>query len=266
MQTVRSEYYNLPAAYVPELRIAPSGGILEQRFQSVSASQSVVRFRINSSAPRALMLNRLRITVPITFTFDKVVGKQNPIRALGKLLTGENHQVYLRGVFERCLQSVSLEINNSASIVRRTSDLNDLFESLLVSDYEQQFFPMGPQNKPNKNGYFTGRAADFVPGQAADDCQGNNAAEVNAMRWPVYSEEGDEIDSGAAKKLKLFRQLLADKGVNTVTTGLDNTNNYTSVFDFTFDLDIGPFSGRYSYGKGFGYAGRKDQWLPFHER
>ena len=260
-QTVRSSYYNLPQQYTPELRIPPGGGILEQRFQSTSHSKSVVRFRLNSSAPRALMLNRLRITIPMTLSFSVAVGGSAPVVAAanGLLAAANNQQVYLRGVFERCLESISVEINNSTQITRRGSDLCDLWESLLVSDYDQQFLTLGPQNKPNSKGYFVGRAADYFAGNRAADAggmanEGASQIAVNAGRYPIYSEKCDELDEGAAKKLDIFREM---------SGGVAIAANADTKYNFTFDLDLAPFGGRYTMGKGFGYAGKKGLWIPF---
>ena len=57
-------------------------------------------------------------------------------------------------------------------------------------------------------------------------------------------------------KLKLFRKQIPD-------TDAGLARDTARVFYFTFDLDIGCFGGRYTYGKGFGFAGKKGLWLPY---
>ena len=65
-KTVQSEYYAQSPGYQPVLTAGHSGQI-QQRFQAVSKSKNVLRFRFHSSSPRALMENKIRLTVPMTF-------------------------------------------------------------------------------------------------------------------------------------------------------------------------------------------------------
>ena len=108
-KTVRSSYYDQPPAYQPLLTSGIKGQI-EQRFQAVSASKNVVRFRLHSSSPRALMENKLRLRIPMTFRMSREINDPG----LG-VANDQMNFTYLRGNFARCLESVTIEINNTCS-------------------------------------------------------------------------------------------------------------------------------------------------------
>ena len=225
-KTVQSEYYAQSPGYQPVLTAGHSGQI-QQRFQAVSKSKNVIRYRFHSSSPRALMENKIRLTIPMTFRTD--IG----INALTRAATNtQMNQLYLRGNWARCLDSVTIEINNSCSVSYRNAELSEILDDLFCHPLNEQDDPEGIMNQwIGRDPYRLG-----VPAQNA-----NTAAVVQDYR--------SRVDRNAEERM---RKVPTTAGGGTFTV------------NFVHDLQIpGLFAGKWRFGKELGYAGQKSKFLPY---
>ena len=225
-KTVRSSYYDQPPAYQPLLTAGIKGQI-EQRFQAVSASKNVIRFRLHSSSPRALMENKLRLRIPMTFQANRAINAVN--------LANHNAQMnysYLRGNLARCLESVTIEINNTCSISYRNEELGEILDDIFVHPQNEKDDPEGELNRFNgRDRYRLG-----IPAQSVA---------MSSLR------QDDMVRPDRNAEDRMHR--VPTTAVNTPFT-----------INFVHDLQIpGLFAGKWRMGKEFGSCGGKRKWLPY---
>lgn len=228
MAAVKSSYLFLGKDWSPTIPVSPAS-LIEQRFQSVTESTSNIRFRWQSSSPRALTNSRIKLYIPVTLQFNKAVGVKEP-----HTTDNANTTVGFRDVFQRCLETINLEINGSCSIVKRF-DVLDMWETTCTSDNDSKNYPQGPCPEPNAHGRY--RNIPFI----------DNADAAHK------EEPRTQVSQSAAKRQALVADQCAAGALAL------NTNR---EFMFVCMLDIGPFGARYKYGEMLGDAGQ-ERWVPY---
>ena len=225
-RTERSSYYDMPESYQPVLTSGIKSQV-EQRFQAVSASKNVIRFRLHSSSPRALMENKLRLRIPLTFrshvSLNAVGGGRH---------NTQMNQAYLRGNFARALESVTIEINNTCSISYRNEELGEILDDVFAHPINMQDDPEGALNS------YIGRDR-YRLGIPMQNAQQAAVAQTDMVR----------------------RDRNAEDRLHKVPATAANTDFVTT---FVHDLQIpGLFAGKWRMGKEFGSLGAKKKWLPY---
>ena len=163
----------------------------------------------------------------MTFQMNKGVNA-----VTGATADGHNNQVYLRGNWVRCLDSVTIEINNSCSVSYRNSELSEILDDVFCHPLNMRDDPEGVMND------FLGR-----------DQYRLGIPMLSAAQAAVPQTQMTRVDRNAAERRRRVPATAANTDI---------------VIPFVHDLQIpGLFSGKWRMGKEFGNAGSQSKWLPY---
>lgn len=251
-QTLDPHYYQMQKGFVPTLNIPPEA-VIEQRFPATSKSSSVIRFRINSTSPDALMHNRIRVYLPLRFQSNERFMTEQSVGINQFAAADLVPELMFRGDPQRIFENVSIQINNSASVTWRASELADLMECIGYSGAGEKL-PCGYPSKADKDGELRHRSLYYL---------GTN---VGVEANTVQGDATRRVDPGAA-----CRRLRAAMNVSAATTtavnGLD-MSDAGALLDYViyFDLCVGQLAGsRYRFGPEFGDWGSSG-YLPYQDQ